>query len=241
VIYFWTILLYLFILIFVGAWRSGQVKNQDDFMVAGRRLSAKVLVGTLLATWIGSGSIIAGAGLAYDKGFSSLWFDAGVWVAIIILFLIAGRVRAFAQYTVPDILETRYNKYARILGTVVTVIAYTAIVSYQFRAGGRHIGRPGDNNYGGLRDRLYGSRGADLGGLYRRRQRNHHGNRAFCHPAFSAEKRRRLGGDDGPVTGIAFPAPREYDSLRGCRIFIAYHAPAPGRIGHVSTIFFGEG
>jgi len=136
VIYFWTILLYLFILILVGAWRSRQVKNQDDFMVAGRRLSAKVLVGTLLATWIGSGSIIAGAGLAYDKGFSSLWFDAGVWVAIIILFLIAGRVRAFAQYTVPDILETRYNKYARILGTIVTVIAYTAIVSYQFRAGG---------------------------------------------------------------------------------------------------------
>ena len=135
-IYFWTILLYLFILIIVGAWRSRQVKNQDDFMVAGRRLSAKVLVGTLLATWIGSGSIIAGAGLAYDKGFPALWFNAGVWIAIIILYMIAGRVRAFAQYTVPDILETRYNKYARILGTLVTVIAYTAIVSYQFRAGG---------------------------------------------------------------------------------------------------------
>ncbi|UCE67609.1 MAG: hypothetical protein JSU85_06255 [Candidatus Zixiibacteriota bacterium] len=71
-IYFWTILLYLTILIIVGAWRSRQVKNQDDFMVAGRRLSAKVLVGTLLATWIGSGSIIAGAGLAYDKGFPAL-------------------------------------------------------------------------------------------------------------------------------------------------------------------------
>jgi SSS family solute:Na+ symporter/sodium/proline symporter len=136
VIYFWTILFYLIVLIIVGAWRSGQVKNQDDFMVAGRRLSAKVLVGTLLATWIGSGSIIGGAGLAFDKGFSSLWFNAGVWIAIIILYMIAGRVRAFGQYTVPDILEARYNKYARILGTVVTVIAYTAIVSYQFRAGG---------------------------------------------------------------------------------------------------------
>jgi SSS family solute:Na+ symporter/sodium/proline symporter len=123
-------------LIAVGAYRSRQVKTQDDFMVAGRRLSAKVLVGTLLATWIGSGSIIAGAGLAYDKGFPALWFDAGVWIAIIILYLIAGRVRAFAQYTVPDILEARYNKYARMLGTLVTVIAYTAIVSYQFRAGG---------------------------------------------------------------------------------------------------------
>ncbi len=135
-VYFWTIIAYLMILIAVGAYRSKQVKNQDDFMVAGRRLSAKVLVGTLLATWIGSGSIIASAGLAYDKGFPALWFDAGVWAAIIILYLIAGRVRKFAQYTVPDILEARYNAAARVLGTIVTVIAYTAIVSYQFRAGG---------------------------------------------------------------------------------------------------------
>ncbi len=135
-LYLWVIIAYLVVLIGVGAYRSKYVKSQDDFMVAGRRLSATVLVGTLLATWIGSGSIIAGAGLAYTKGFSALWFDAGVWIAIIILYLIAGRVRKFAQYTVPDILEARYNKYARILGTIVTIIAYTAIVSYQFRAGG---------------------------------------------------------------------------------------------------------
>ncbi|KPL04605.1 MAG: hypothetical protein AMJ90_00080 [candidate division Zixibacteria bacterium SM23_73_2] len=135
-VYFWAILVYLLFLILVGAKRSKLVKTQDDFMVAGRKLPATVLVGTLLATWIGSGSIIAGAGLAYRRGFSALWFDAGVWVAIVILYLIAGRIRAFAQYTVPDILEVRYNKYARILGAITTIVAYTAIVSYQFRAGG---------------------------------------------------------------------------------------------------------
>jgi len=134
--YFWFILAYLFFLIIVGAYRSRLVKTQADFMVAGRRLSAKVLVGTLLATWIGSGSIIAGAGLAYKRGFPALWFDAGVWVAIVILYLVAGRVRRFAQYTVPDILEARYNQYARVLGAITTIVAYTAIASYQFRAGG---------------------------------------------------------------------------------------------------------
>ena len=135
-VYFWVIIAYLIILIGVGAWRSRLVKSQDDFMVAGRKLSAGVLVGTLLATWIGSGSIIAGAGLAYDRGFPALWFNAGVWAALFILYFVAGKARAFAQYTVPDILEVRYNKYARVLGTIITIIAYTAIVSYQFRAGG---------------------------------------------------------------------------------------------------------
>jgi len=135
-IYFWSIIIYLLLLIGVGFYRSKNVKTQEDFMVAGRKLGAGILVGTLLATWIGSGSIIASAGLAYNKGFPALWFDIGVWVAIIILYFIAGRVRLFAMYTVPDILEERYNKYARILGTITTIVAYTAIVSYQFKAGG---------------------------------------------------------------------------------------------------------
>ncbi len=135
-IYFWVIIVYLILLMAVGLYRSGSVKTQDDFMVAGRKLGSGVLVGTLLATWIGSGSIIASAGLAYRKGIPALWFDAGVWAAIIILYIIAGRVRMFAMYTVPDILETRYNKYARILGSITTIVAYTAIASYQFKAGG---------------------------------------------------------------------------------------------------------
>jgi len=135
-IYFWVIIIYLIILIGVGAYRSRLIRTQDDFMVAGRNLSAKVLIGTLLATWIGSGSIIGGAGLAYERGLPALWFDAGVWAALIVLYFVAARARRLAQYTVPDILEIRYNKYARLLGTLVTIIAYTAIVSYQFRAGG---------------------------------------------------------------------------------------------------------
>jgi SSS family solute:Na+ symporter/sodium/proline symporter len=135
-LYFWVIIAYLVVLILVGAWRTRAVKTQTDFMVAGRRLSARVLVGTLLATWIGSGSILAGAGLAYDRGLSALWFSLGVWIALIIMYFVAHRARALAQFTVPDLLEMRYNKWARLLGTVVTIISYTAIVSYQFRAGG---------------------------------------------------------------------------------------------------------
>ncbi|MFC1562693.1 sodium:solute symporter [candidate division KSB1 bacterium] len=135
-IYFGSIIIYLILLIGVSLYRSKTVKTQVDFMVAGRKLGAGVLVGTLLVTWIGSGSIIASAGLAYNKGIPALWFDVGVWAAIIILYLIAGKVRLFAMYTVPDILEERYNKYARILGTITTIVAYTAIASYQFKAGG---------------------------------------------------------------------------------------------------------
>ena len=105
-------------------------------MVAGRSVSTPKLVGTLLCTWLGSGTLLAGAGLAARIGISELWLAAGAWIGIVCVFFLAGRVRRIAQYTVPDILELRYNKYARILGTIVIVIAYTTIVGYQFRGGG---------------------------------------------------------------------------------------------------------
>lgn len=105
-------------------------------MVAGRATPTYKLVGTLLCTWMGSGSLLAGAGLAARVGFSELWMAAGAWIAIVIVFFLAARVRRIAQYTVPDILEKRYNKWARILGTIVVIIAYTTIVGYQFQGGG---------------------------------------------------------------------------------------------------------
>ena len=135
-----AVLLYLSILVLVGGFRSRRVKTGDDFLVAGRTLPARVLVFTLLATWVGSGSLFAGAGLGYRAGFPALWQSAGAWVGIALIYFIAPRVRRIAQYTVPDILELRYGATARVLGTITTVLAYGTIAAYQFRGGGRLLG-----------------------------------------------------------------------------------------------------
>lgn len=135
-IYLGTILAYLIFLFFFGLRISRRLKREEDFLVAGRSLTAPILVGTLLASWIGSGDIFSVSDLSYNHGYSSLIGSSGGWLGIIIVFFIAGRVRRFGQFTVPDILEARYNKWARILATITTIIAYVTIVSYQFRGGG---------------------------------------------------------------------------------------------------------
>ena len=111
----WIILAYLFVLLGFNFWRSFKVKSQEDFMVAGRSLTMPVLVFTLVCTWIGSGTFIAGAEFAYHAGFSALWMAAGAWVGIIIIYFLAARVRTFGQYTIGDILEVRYGKFARLV------------------------------------------------------------------------------------------------------------------------------
>ena len=120
----------------VTIFKTLSVKNQADFLVAGRKLPWPVLVFTLLSSWIGAGSLFAGGENAYRNGFAALWQPAGGWVGLIVIALIAGRARRFAQFTVPDLLETRYNATARVMGTIAIVISYTVITSYQFKGGG---------------------------------------------------------------------------------------------------------
>lgn len=134
--YLAIILGYLTLLVVVGAIKTRQVKTQEDFAIAGRRLGVFVLICTLVTTWIGSGSLLGDAGLQYRVGLAGLWSTLAAACGIFLLYFIAPRARAFGQVTVPDILEARYNVTARLLGVVVTVIAYVTIVSYQYRGGG---------------------------------------------------------------------------------------------------------
>lgn len=124
------------ILFTVSLARLGKVKTKADYLVAGRSLPAFVLIFTLLSSWIGSGSLLGGAENAYKHGFVALWQAGGGWAGLLLIYFIAPRARKFAQFTIPDLLETRYNQTARVLGVIAILLTYTAITSYQFIGGG---------------------------------------------------------------------------------------------------------
>src|SRR5579863_6302944 len=124
------------VLLSVAIYRTTRVKTKADYLVAGRSLPAFVLVLTLLTSWIGAGSLFAGAENAYKNGFAALWQPAGGWLGLLLIYFIAPRARKFAQFTLPDLLEARYNQTARVLGTIAILFAYVGITSYQFKGGG---------------------------------------------------------------------------------------------------------
>ena len=65
-----------------------------------------------------------------------LWQSGGGWAGLLLIYFIAPRARKFAQFTIPDLLEARYNQTARVLGVIAILFAYTAITSYQLIGGG---------------------------------------------------------------------------------------------------------
>ena len=135
-IYLVAILAYLLLLTGIGVYKSRQVKTQADFAVAGRSLSPWIMVCTMLAVWIGTGSIVGNAGQAYRDGMAALFLPFGTFIGMILLSMIATKARNYEAYTVPEIIGTRYGRVSRMLAVLALIMAYMVIVSYQFNAGG---------------------------------------------------------------------------------------------------------
>lgn len=114
-----------------------KLKTDEDFTVAGRRLPLLVMIGTLLATWLGSGTIIGGANFIYTYGlYASIFFLIGGPIGFLVLWSFADRIRRLGKFTIPEMLEARYGRGARVIATVTIILAYMGIVSYQFKGMG---------------------------------------------------------------------------------------------------------
>ena len=135
-VYFVSIFAYLVLLGIIGVVKSRQVKKQDDFAIAGRTLSPWIMVCTMLAVWIGTGSIVGNAEMTYKTGMAALLLPVGTFIGMILLSLIASRARNIEASSVPEIIGGRFGQAARGLSVISLIIAYMVIVSYQFNAGG---------------------------------------------------------------------------------------------------------
>ncbi|RTQ93994.1 sodium:solute symporter family protein [Lysinibacillus telephonicus] len=133
-----TIIGYILLMIVAGTLLGRKkIKNTEDYMLAGRSLPNVVLVGTLLATFVGSGTVIGGASFIYQQGpLAGILYFAGVPIGIIILYFIAGKTWLISKYTIPQILELKYGKLTRTNSSIFIILAYIGIASYQFTGGG---------------------------------------------------------------------------------------------------------
>nr|WP_197249597.1 sodium:solute symporter family protein [Cytobacillus firmus] len=136
-IYLVAVVIYLVFMALIGVYFGKKsVKNSDDFMVAGRSLPLFVVMGTLLATFVGSGTVVGGASFIYQYGpFAAIFNLSGGIVGAIILYFIASKIRKIEIYTVPDLLERRFGKTALYISSVIIIFAFVGITAYQFTGG----------------------------------------------------------------------------------------------------------
>ncbi len=130
-----VVALMLFGMTAVGLRHARKISSGEDFTLAGRGLSAPILTGTLVATWIGTGSIFGNAQKAFEHGVAAFLLPLSGLLGMLLLAKIAPRVRELRATTVPAILGLRFGRAAQRLGAIALIGAYLIIVSYQYRAG----------------------------------------------------------------------------------------------------------
>ncbi|MBM6588837.1 sodium:solute symporter [Brevibacterium sp. RIT 803] len=131
-----VVIIYLAAMVGFGIWGRYKAKNQDDFLVAGRRLGGWLYTGTMSAVVLGGASTIGGVGLGYTSGLSGMWLVFSIGLGIILLSLFfAPRIQKLEIYTVSQMLELRYGKGSRLVsGAIMTayglMISTTSTVAY---------------------------------------------------------------------------------------------------------------
>jgi SSS family solute:Na+ symporter len=129
------VVLYVIVLVIVGAYYSKKSKTSDEFVRAGGGLGSLVLMGTFLATFTGNGTISGGGNsLAYTYGlWPGIFFAVPSLAGVAVLFLLRNKIRKSDAYTVAGIMESKYGHTARTVSGAIIALSMISICAYQYR------------------------------------------------------------------------------------------------------------
>jgi len=105
------ILISLLAYVVIGNWAGRKVKHLDDFLVAGRRAPTMLILGTLIASAVGTGSFLGDSGFAYSGYVAALILQIPLTTTgYIIGSLFFGRyIRRSKSMTVAEFFGKRFS------------------------------------------------------------------------------------------------------------------------------------
>lgn len=143
-----TLILYLVVLLAIGAWAQRRVGNTADFHLAGRRMGPVVASLSASASSASAWSLLGVSGAAYQWGLQAVWLIPAVLSGFAInWFLIAPKLQPASRHsqalTLIEFLgqcgDKSYEYRLRSLGAVIILFCFTFYVASQFQAAGTAI------------------------------------------------------------------------------------------------------
>jgi Na+/proline symporter len=131
-----AIIAYLAGLFAIAVWAQGRIHNEEDYIVAGRRLPFSLSTATLLATWFGAGTLLTATDKIRESGLRVTALEPyGAGLCL----LIAGSFFAKPLWnmklcTLSDLYRRRFGRKAELLSVFVTVPGYIGWVAVQLVA-----------------------------------------------------------------------------------------------------------
>jgi Na+(H+)/acetate symporter ActP len=96
--------------IWMGFWSARRSKTTSDFFVAGRSVSVGWNASAISGEYLSAASFMGVAGMVMSSGYDALWYPVCYACGYLFLLLfIAGPLRRFGAYTIPDFAEGRFD------------------------------------------------------------------------------------------------------------------------------------
>jgi cation/acetate symporter len=96
--------------IWMGIWSARSSKTASDFFVAGRSVSVGWNASAISGEYLSAASFMGIAGMVMSSGYDALWYPVCYACGYLFLLLfIAGPLRRFGAYTIPDFAEGRFD------------------------------------------------------------------------------------------------------------------------------------
>ena len=97
----------------LGIWATKRSTSAADFFVAGRAVNVFWNASAISGEYLSAASFMGIAGLVMKFGYDALWYPVGYAAGYLFLLLfIAGPLRRFGAYTIPDFAEGRFHSPA---------------------------------------------------------------------------------------------------------------------------------
>ena len=94
----------------MGFWSARKSKTASDFFVAGRSVSVGWNASAISGEYLSAASFMGIAGMVMSSGYDALWYPVCYACGYLFLLLfIAGPLRRFGAYTIPDFAEGRFD------------------------------------------------------------------------------------------------------------------------------------
>lgn len=131
-----TIVVYMLGMYAIGVFAKGKVENEEDYLVAGRRLPFSLATLTLLATWFGAETLLTTPGEVAHEGLRVTALDPlGVGLCLVLAGLfIAGPMWRMSLLTLGDFFRVKFGRTAELLASIILVPSYFGWVAAQFLA-----------------------------------------------------------------------------------------------------------
>jgi Na+(H+)/acetate symporter ActP len=96
--------------IWMGFWSAKKSRTASDFFVAGRSVSVGWNASAISGEYLSAASFMGIAGMVMSSGYDALWYPVCYACGYLFLLLfIAGPLRRFGAYTIPDFAEGRFD------------------------------------------------------------------------------------------------------------------------------------